>query len=183
MQRNWQQRLCPFFNRFSSERVSSFSPLASEIAEIDDLQRSMDQSQIHSTLPVEEDEWDAEGYVIPSLGIEDPYQNGTNASPELESQKPFPLKDKSEEIYLGPHGAPPSKQEPNSSSRRQRFKQKLKEADKRTAGTGRENKVDSLRELVGRRGGKSSGNMERDSARDWLDPHCNESQFARWNPQ
>ena len=53
---------------------------------------------------------------------------------------------------LGPHGAPPSQakqQEPNSSSRKQKFKQKLKEADRRFGGTGRENKVDNLRELVG----------------------------------
>ena len=91
---------------------------------------------------------------------------------------------KEENIYLGPHGAPPSQskqQEPNSAGRKQRFKQKLKEADERTSGTGRENKLESLRELVG--GGKATGNMTKGSTRDWLDPHCHESQFEKWNPQ
>lgn len=92
---------------------------------------------------------------------------------------------KEENIYLGPHGAPPSHpkhQELNSSSRKQRFKQKLKEADRRTSGPGRENKVENLRELVGG-GGRVSANMSKGSNRDWLDPHCHESQFERWNPQ
>nr|POF22832.1 hypothetical protein CFP56_33983 [Quercus suber] len=58
---------------------------------------------------------------------------------------------KEENIYLGPHGAPPSQskqQKPNSAGRKQRFKQKLKEADERTSGIGQENKLESLRELV-----------------------------------
>lgn len=87
---------------------------------------------------------------------------------------------KEENIYLGPHGAPPSQskqQEVSSSSRKQRFKQKLKEADSRNSGTGRENKVENLRELVG--GGKVSVNMSKGSSKDWLDPHCHESQFER----
>lgn len=90
---------------------------------------------------------------------------------------------KEENIYLGPHGAPPSQvkqQELNSSSRKQRFRQKLKEADRRTSGTGRENKVENLRELVG--GGKATNfNMSKGSKRDWLDPHCHESEFEKWN--
>ena len=49
------------------------------------------------------------------------------------------------------------------------------------AGTGRENKLESLRELVG--GGKATGNMAKGSTKDWLDPHCHESQFEKWNPQ
>ena len=91
---------------------------------------------------------------------------------------------KEENIYLGPHGAPPSQsrqQELNPSSRKQRFKQKLKEADRRISGTGRENKMENLRELVG--GGKVSPNMSKASRRDWLDPHCNESQFEKRYPQ
>ncbi|GMH05807.1 hypothetical protein Nepgr_007647 [Nepenthes gracilis] len=142
----------------------------------------MDQSSVHTT-PAEEDEWDTEGFVIPSLGIEDPDQNITDA-PKLEDPKPSYLKDKSEEIYLGPHGAPPqSKQEPNPSGRKQRFKQKLKEAEWRSgSGTGRENKVESLRELIG--GGKYNVNMGKGgSPTGWLDPHCNESQFERRHPQ
>ncbi|KAK7852207.1 hypothetical protein CFP56_039858 [Quercus suber] len=86
---------------------------------------------------------------------------------------------KEENIYLGPE-APPSQskqQEPNSGGRKQRFKQKLKEAVERTSGTGRENKLESLRELAG--GGKAIGNMAKGSTRDWLDPHCHESQFEK----
>ncbi|XWS09677.1 hypothetical protein CRYUN_Cryun39dG0009500 [Craigia yunnanensis] len=81
---------------------------------------------------------------------------------------------KEENIYLGPHGAPPSQsrqQELNPSSHKQRFRQKLKDADRRISGTGRENKVENLRELAG--GGKASPNMSKGSPRDWLDPHCN----------
>ncbi|KAL2944948.1 50S ribosomal protein L9 [Bienertia sinuspersici] len=130
----------------------------------------MDPSSLQATSPVEEDEWDTDGFVIPSLGIENPDQT--------ESE---PLKDKLEKIYLGPHGAPPQskQQESNiSTSRKQRFKQKLKEADKKTSNTGRENRVESLREIVGT-GGKLSGKMAKGQSKDWLDSHCDESMFER----
>uniref|UniRef100_A0A2P2JZ60 Uncharacterized protein LOC105633093 n=1 Tax=Rhizophora mucronata TaxID=61149 RepID=A0A2P2JZ60_RHIMU len=146
----------------------------------------MDSSHSHTTHPVndEEDEWDTDGFVIPSLGIDDPNQNKPDAS-EIEAPKPPSPKAKKEDtIYLGPHGAPPSQskqQELNSSGRKQRLKQKLREADKRTGGTGRENKLDNLRELIG--GGKVNANMPQGSPRDWLDPHCHESQFEKWYPQ
>ncbi|XP_027331554.1 uncharacterized protein LOC113846962 isoform X2 [Abrus precatorius] len=131
----------------------------------------MDPFPVRTTPPIEqEDEWDTDGFVIPSLGIGD-----------SDRSKPFvPESKKEENIYLGPHGAPPSQskqQELNSSNRKQRLKQKLKEADMRISGTGRENKVDNLRELVG--GGKKSVNMAEGSPKDWLDPHCHESQFER----
>lgn len=64
-----------------------------------------------------------------------------------------------------------------SSSRKQKFKHKLKEADRVHSGSGRENKVDTLRELVG--GGKMAGAASKTSPRDWLDPHCHESEFER----
>uniref|UniRef100_A0A7N2M8K9 Serine-threonine/tyrosine-protein kinase catalytic domain-containing protein n=1 Tax=Quercus lobata TaxID=97700 RepID=A0A7N2M8K9_QUELO len=103
-----------------------------------------------------------DGFVIPSLEIGDLDRSKTDVS-EVEASKP-----------------PCPKQDPNSAGRKQRFKQKLKEADERTSGTGRENKLESLRELVG--GGKATGNMTKGSTRDWLDPHCHESQFEKWNP-
>ncbi|KAE8675779.1 cysteine synthase 2-like isoform X1 [Hibiscus syriacus] len=90
---------------------------------------------------------------------------------------------KGENIYLGPHGAPSSQsrqQELNLSSRRQRFKQKLKQADRRIGGAGRENKVENLKELVG--GGKASPQHVQGFPRDWLDPHCDESQFEKSYP-
>lgn len=127
---------------------------------------------------------DTDGFVIPSLVIEDLDKTNDDA-PSVEASKPPSPKDKKEEnIYLGPHGAPPSQskqQEVNSSSRRQKFKQKLKEADRKSSGTGRENKLDNLRELVG--GGKGSSNMAKGTSREWLDPHCHESQFEKWHPQ
>ncbi|KAM5584491.1 hypothetical protein ABKV19_004056 [Rosa sericea] len=149
----------------------------------------MDPSPLPTTPPIEQqqqqdDEWDTDGFVIPSLVIED--QDKTNDdAPIVEDPKPPSPKDKKEEnIYLGPHGAPPSQskqQEVNSSSRKQKFKQRLKEADRKSSGTGRENKLDNLRELVG--GGNESSNMAKGTPRDWLDPHCHESQFEKWHPQ
>ncbi|XP_022981646.1 uncharacterized protein LOC111480703 [Cucurbita maxima] len=138
----------------------------------------MDPSSVHNTPPVEEDEWDTDGFVIPNLGIE-----GTNqtklGSPEVEIQEPPPKAKEETTIYLGPHGAPPSQskqQYSNPANRKQRLRQKLKEADRRTT-TGRENKLENLRELVG--GGRSSMNMAKGSSRDWLDPHCHEAQFHK----
>ncbi|GLT57471.1 hypothetical protein SLA2020_304390 [Shorea laevis] len=141
----------------------------------------MDPSPVHPTPSIheEEDEWDTDGFVIPSLEIEDSNTNKVDAL-EIEASKPPCPKTKEENIYLGPHGAPPSQsrqQELNLSSRKQRFKQKLKEADRRISGTGRENKVENLQELVG--GGRVSSNMQKGSPRDWLDPHCDESQFEK----
>ncbi|CAK9166873.1 unnamed protein product [Ilex paraguariensis] len=140
----------------------------------------MEPSSVQITPSVEEDEWDTDGFVIPSLGIGDSDQNKVDAF-EVEDSKSTSLKaGKEENIYLGPHGAPPSQskqQELNSSGRKQKFKQKLKEADRRYSGTGRENKVENLRELVG--SGKMSANKSKSSAKDWLDPHCHESQFER----
>lgn len=127
----------------------------------------------------QQDEWDTDGFVIPSLEIGDSDQSKPHV-PDKESSNSSAKAKKEENIYLGPHGAPPSlakQQELNSSNRKQRFKQKLKEADKRNSGVGRENKVDNLRELVG--GGKVSVNMAKESPKDWLDPHCHESQFER----
>ncbi|KAF2305566.1 hypothetical protein GH714_006794 [Hevea brasiliensis] len=146
----------------------------------------MDPSQSHNTSTVndEEDEWDTDGFVIPSLGIEGPDHGRPDASAVEPSKPPSPKAKKEENIYLGPHGAPPSQskqQELNHSGRKQRFKQKLKEADRRITGTGRENKLENLRELVG--GGRGSPNMAKGSPRDWLDPHCHESQFEKWSSQ
>ncbi|KAF6145086.1 hypothetical protein GIB67_013437 [Kingdonia uniflora] len=142
----------------------------------------MDPSSIQCSPSIEEeDEWDADGFVIPSLGIEksefskleDPESKDLKASHKV-------TKEEERKIYLGPHGAPPSQlkqQELNSNSRKQRFKQKLREADKKLTGSGRENKAENLRELVG--GSRGSVTMPKTSNRDWLDPHCHESQFEK----
>ncbi|ESQ42883.1 hypothetical protein EUTSA_v10014966mg [Eutrema salsugineum] len=137
----------------------------------------MDTSAMQTTpLPSEEDdEWDTDGFVIPSLEIEEDKVNDS----ETQTPKPSSPKIKAEEkIYLGPHGAPPSQlQDGNTTSRKQRFKQKLKEADQKMNVSGRENKVANLRELVG--GVEKGGNMAKGVSRDWLDPHCHESQFEK----
>lgn len=158
--------------------------------DIHDHQRPMDPAQPRTAPPVidqEEDEWDTDGFVIPSLGIEEPDQGKVEASEEKILQPP-PIKTIEEEtIYLGPHGAPPSQstqskqQETSLSGHKQRLKHKLKEADRKFSGSGRENKLENLRELVGV--GKANVNMQKGSPRDWLDPHCHESQFEKRNPQ
>ncbi|PIA25604.1 hypothetical protein AQUCO_11000021v1 [Aquilegia coerulea] len=124
---------------------------------------------------------DTDGFVIPSLGIEDSEISQPDVS-EVKNKPSSPNKVTIEEdkIYLGPHGAPPSQvkqQELATSGRKQRFKQKLREADRKFTGSGRENKVENLRELVG--SSKGNATMPKSSARDWLDPHCHESQFQR----
>ncbi|XP_058070623.1 uncharacterized protein LOC131219481 [Magnolia sinica] len=141
----------------------------------------MDPSSAQSNPSIEEDEWDTDGFVIPSLTVEDS-DLGDPDVPKITDKKPSSPKVTEEKIYLGPHGAPPSQakqQELNAAGRKQRLKHKLKEADRRFAGTGRENKMESLRELVG--GGKVGVTMSKGSSpRDWLDPHCHESQFERY---
>ncbi|KAG6546470.1 hypothetical protein Mapa_012019 [Marchantia paleacea] len=87
------------------------------------------------------------------------------------------VKTKPETIYLGPHGAPPKGQEATSpSNRKQRLKQKLKDAEKKGTPLGRENKVEVLRDLIGSKTGVSS---PRAASEGWLEPFCHENQFER----
>jgi len=142
-------------------------------------------SSIHAnpSLQEDDDDWDTDGFVIPDFGIGDPPDSSKDDAPEVDSTPSSHQAKKEEKIYLGPHGAPPQskQQEPNSFGRKQRFKQKLKEADRRTSGTGRENRFENLRELVGGGGGKVP-NTSKGSSRDWLDPHCHESHFEKRYP-
>ncbi|KAL5210948.1 hypothetical protein ABZP36_006571 [Zizania latifolia] len=129
----------------------------------------------------EEGEWDADGFVIPNLSTE---ENDVTEHRVPKSKDPEPLQEKEEKIYLGPHGAPPSQakqQEFNTVGRKQRFRSKLKEADSKFTGNGHENKVESLRELMGAK--TDSKGMPKGSPPDWLDPHCHESEFDRKKPQ
>ncbi|KAG9148822.1 hypothetical protein Leryth_024721 [Lithospermum erythrorhizon] len=139
---------------------------------------SMENSSLQTTSSlIEDDEWDNDGFVIPSFEIEE--DDESKHDPKVEDTKQSLVQESKEDnIYLGPHGAPPSqsKQEQNSSNRKQKLKQKLRDADKRNINSGRENKVDNLRELVGV--GRSV-NTAKSSPRDWLDPHCHESEFER----
>ncbi|KAK4778754.1 hypothetical protein SAY86_006282 [Trapa natans] len=119
---------------------------------------SMDPPSAHTAPELEEDEWDNDGFVIPSLEIDgaDPAEQD---APNLQTS-----------VATSQMQAP----------QKLRFKQKMKEADKKFGGSGRENKVENLRELVG--GGSTrlpSPTMTKGSPRDWLDPHCHESQFQK----
>ncbi|KAM0044244.1 hypothetical protein Hdeb2414_s0010g00350931 [Helianthus debilis subsp. tardiflorus] len=141
----------------------------------------MDNPSVQNPSTIDEDdEWDNDDFVIPSLGIEDPNETTTNA-PQVEDSKHTTEVKKEETIYLGPHGAPPSqsKQDANLYGRKQRFKQKLKDADQRISGSGRENKLENIRDLVG--GSKMHVNTSKNS-REWLDPHCHESEFEKRQP-
>lgn len=87
----------------------------------------------------------------------------------------------SENIYLGPHGAPPQYARGQDSStpanRKQRLKQKLKDAEKKASIAGRENKVEVLQDLMGSKPGV--GPTSRGPETEWLDPYCHESHFER----
>ncbi|EOA14171.1 hypothetical protein CARUB_v10027321mg [Capsella rubella] len=143
----------------------------------------MDTSVMQTNLPnvEDDDEWDTDGFVIPSLEIEEEKNVTNDDSQAVQTSKPSSPKIRAEEnIYLGPHGAPRSQlQDGNTTSRKQRFKQKLKEADQKMSVSGRENKVANLRELVGGGVEKGTNYMAKGVSRDWLDPHCHESQFEK----
>ncbi|ERN10552.1 uncharacterized protein LOC18438878 isoform X1 [Amborella trichopoda] len=141
----------------------------------------MDPASAHAPSSIEDDEWDADGFVIPSLGLGQKDLSEPDEPTANDSKPSSPKINKEEKIYLGPHGAPPSltkQQELSASGRKQRLKHKLKDADKKFSGVGRENKVEQIREIVGG-GNKVSAVMSKTSPRDWLDPHCHESQFER----
>ncbi|KAH7660593.1 hypothetical protein IHE45_15G002800 [Dioscorea alata] len=149
-------------------------------AQIHVLRRFMDPSLSEYAPSVEEHEWDSDDFVIPSLSVGEPDLVSQNAPEVPDPKAPSKVIKQEEKIYLGPHGAPPSQtkqQELIAGGHKQRFKQKLKEADRRFGGTGCENKVESLRELVGSK--VSNTNMWKGSHRDWLDPHCHESEFDK----
>ncbi|KAJ7285464.1 hypothetical protein O6H91_Y155000 [Diphasiastrum complanatum] len=85
-----------------------------------------------------DEEWDAEGFEIPSLhkakGVSGRKER-TKADNSSKSSL-HKVKGISEHIYLGPHGAKPiqsKQQEVNSSAKKQWLKQKPKDADKKVA--------------------------------------------------
>ncbi|EFJ25325.1 hypothetical protein SELMODRAFT_149095 [Selaginella moellendorffii] len=135
----------------------------------------------------DDDEWDAEGFEIPSLNTT------TTARKEkaVETLKPTlqkPINTQVENLYLGPHGAKPGLRQPSSlqenfaGGKKQRFKQKLRDADHRSNGTfGRENKVEVICDLVGAKSSQVrpvTTPTPRKSS-EWLDPHCQESFFEK----
>ncbi|KAI5059108.1 hypothetical protein GOP47_0025427 [Adiantum capillus-veneris] len=137
----------------------------------------MDPSKVLDT-QLEQD-WDADDFEIPSLK---PEKEESRKAENNGVKKAVVRKEKADPgpIYLGPHGAPPSQlkqQELNTATgKKNKRKQKLKDTEKKGATLGRENKVDTLRDLMGSKGHFQS---PRGTQSDWLDPHCHESQFER----
>ncbi|KZV36210.1 hypothetical protein F511_14228 [Dorcoceras hygrometricum] len=124
---------------------------------------------------------DTDGFVIPSLETEDAGENKIDSSKAVNSKLSRLQARIGEDIHLGDHGAPltQSKElEHKSPGSKQRFKLKLKEADRLCTESGRENKMDNLRELVG--GEKIPVISSKEvSPGEWLDPHCHESDFEK----
>ncbi|CAM6088037.1 unnamed protein product [Calypogeia fissa] len=126
----------------------------------------------------EEEEWDADGFEIPSLNTGKP---APSRKERLESEKSSratleKVKSKPENIYLGPHGAPPKAQDAsNPTNRKQKLKHKLKDAERRGTVLGRENKVEVIRDLMG---GKAVA-APREPSEGWLEAYCHENQFER----
>ncbi|XP_024379320.1 uncharacterized protein [Physcomitrium patens] len=134
--------------------------------------------------PSEDDEWDADGFEIPSLDVGRPIV--ANRKERTQSHDTFrPSYQRSaagtEHIYLGPHGAPPQHgrggQETSTPNRKQRLKQKLKDAERKTSIASRENKVEVLQDLMGTK--PAAVPTARGAESEWLDPYCHESQFER----
>ncbi|KAJ4804518.1 Na(+)-translocating NADH-quinone reductase subunit A [Rhynchospora pubera] len=180
-----------------------------------------------STSTDDADDWDTEGFVVPSiLTGNSGAVAGAAANPPISTSAGSTITNSEaneieEKDHLEP-GCPASscyaKQlEPSVStsadtqtstsvntSRKQKLKHKLREADKKFGGqvSGREDKIKSLTEIMGGgtqaidsgrknkikslRGIMDDGTQENDSdaslkgsSRDWLDPHCRESEFDR----
>ncbi|WVZ57259.1 hypothetical protein U9M48_007664 [Paspalum notatum var. saurae] len=92
------------------------------------------------------DDWDNDGFVIPSLSVEESDLGDWETSRASDPQPPpkrQATKD-TENIYLGPHGAPPSRaKKPEDTSPTAGYRDKnnkAREADQKTFGTGRNNK-------------------------------------------
>ncbi|KAG0576862.1 hypothetical protein M758_5G115000 [Ceratodon purpureus] len=135
--------------------------------------------------PSEDDEWDADGFEIPSLDAGRPVESSRKERTQSEeAYRPSYQRSVTgtEHIYLGPHGAPPQYggrggQDHTTPNRKQRLKQKLKDAERKTSASSRENKVEVLQDLMGNKAGAAPS--PRGAESEWLDPYCHESQFER----
>ncbi|KAJ3685602.1 hypothetical protein LUZ61_014766 [Rhynchospora tenuis] len=171
------------------------------------------------------DDWDTEGFVVPSI-LTGNSDAGAGASPPISTSAGSAItnseaneieeKDRLESDcpasscytkQLEPSGSTTADTQTSTNvntSRKQKLKHKLREADKKFGGqvsgredkikslteimgggtqandSGRENKIKSLREIMG--GGTQANDSDaslKGSSRDWLDPHCRESEFDR----
>jgi len=134
--------------------------------------------------PSEDDEWDADGFEIPSLDAGRPAEPSRKERTQSEeTYRPSYQRTVAgtEHIYLGPHGAPPQYgrggQDSTAPNRKQRLKQKLKDRESKSSASSRENKVEVLQDLMGSKSG--GGPTPRGAESEWLDPYCHESQFER----
>ncbi|MCL7028442.1 hypothetical protein MKW94_023630 [Papaver nudicaule] len=94
----------------------------------------MDQNTVQSTSQMEEDEWDADGFVIPSLSVGESDPSKLDV-PEVKDDKVSSSKvsEQDKDIYLASQGMPPSQVNGQelifSSGYKQWIKQKLNEAE------------------------------------------------------
>jgi len=106
--------------------------------------RPMDPHRLTGPAASDVDDWDNDDFVIPSLSVEESDLGDWEASRVSDPQPPpKPTKD-TENIYLGPHGAPPSrgkKPEDISATTGYRDKNsKVREGDQKAFGSGRNSK-------------------------------------------
>ncbi|KAJ1296719.1 hypothetical protein BS78_01G323900 [Paspalum vaginatum] len=105
----------------------------------------MDPHRLTGPAASDADDWDNDDFVIPSLSVEESDLGDWETSRASDPQPPpKPTKD-TENIYLGPHGAPPSRakkpEDTSATAGGYRDKNtKSREADQKTFGTGRNNK-------------------------------------------
>lgn len=140
----------------------------------------------HASSPTEDDEWDADGFEIPSLDAGRPVDSSRKERTQSEeTYRPTYQRSVTgaENTYLGPHGAPPQYgrggQDSSTQNRKQRLKQKLKDAERKSSASSRENKVEVLQDLMGSTKLRGGGPNPRGAESEWLDPYCHESQFER----
>ncbi|KAJ3674441.1 hypothetical protein LUZ60_005057 [Juncus effusus] len=120
-----------------------------------------------------DDNWDTEGFEIPSLSADESETLENPLVSHAKTSLPSSEANKTEEKQ---------QEDPTNASfkRKQKLKHKLKEADEKFVGKiGRENRVETLKEFLGGNEGNYDNALQKGSARDWLDPHCNESEFER----
>ncbi|TKV95545.1 hypothetical protein SEVIR_9G370800v4 [Setaria viridis] len=105
----------------------------------------MDPHPVTGPAASDADDWDNDDFVIPSFSVEESNLGDWEAARASDPQPPPKATKDTENIYLGPHGAPPSrakKPEDTSATTGFRDKNKAREADQKVSGAGRNNKGD-----------------------------------------
>jgi len=125
----------------------------------------MDPHRLTGPAASDADDWDNDDFVIPSFSVEESDLGDWESSRATDPQPPPKATKDTENIYLGPHGAPPSrakKAEDTLATAGYRDKNsKAREADQKAFGTGRNTK-----------GGNNAGDFHRhNGANHGKDPY------------